>query len=359
MFIKYFYINRKQWLSGIVLVVFPTVKTLNKYTFNNKIKDKDMKNTLFVFFCAVILSGLFIVGCNKDTTAPELTDTDFLKQAVTSSDSLADFLDSEDISLNDGDVKDFDYDDYGTLKTSAAITPLRWGRKIDNIIKVVNVEFFDSIAIATVYKTITGKFIVKGINTNGDTIKVEKPFTTNTERKIRFRKIANYADPRKNWIPVAMTLVVGKTTNTTFGISQLEVFSSFDTVTVTNPLTYWFRMAPWRGGISILKPGDSVMVRLTVTSPEDSAEYAVIRHGAFNKFYNKRIRNHMTLVSQTGSAGAYTRVYEKKFIAHLPMGHAYGRFHALIDVMSYNSINDDTAPLMNMFWGAPYVVRRW
>jgi hypothetical protein len=321
-------------------------------------KGKYMSKALFNIAVLVILSGLFIVGCNKETTAPEITDTDFLTQAVISSDSLADFLDSEDISLNDGDVKDFDYNDYSTLKTSAVIKPLRWGRKIENITKVVNVEFFDSIAIATVYKTITGKFIVKGIDTNGDTIKVEKPFTVNTERKIRFRKIANYADPRKNWIPVAMTLVEGKTTNATFGISQLEVFSTFDTVTVTNPLTYWFRMTPWRGGIAIHKPGDSVRVRLTLTSPEDSAEYAVIRHSAFNKFNNKRIRSRMTLVSQTGSPGAYTRVYEKKFIAHLPMGYAYGRFHALVDVMSYNSINDDTAPFMNMFWGAPYVVRR-
>lgn len=322
-------------------------------------KGKYMLKALFNISLLVTLSGLFIVGCNKETTAPEFTDTDFLRQEVTSSDSLADFLDSEDISLNDGDVRDFDYDDYSTLKTSATITPLRWGRKIENITKVVNVEFFDSIAIATVYKTITGKFIVKGIDTNGDTIRVEKPFTTNTERKIRFRKIANYADPRKNWIPVAMTLIAGKTSNTNFGISQLEVFSTFDTVTVTDPLTYWFRMAPWRGGIAILKPGDSVRVRLTLTSSEDSAEYAMIRHGAFNKFNNKRIRSRMILVSQTGSAGAYTRVYEKKFIAHLPMGHAYGRFHTLVDVMSYNSINDDTAPFMNMFWGAPYVVRRW
>ena len=319
-----------------------------------------MKTTLFSLSLFLVMIGLFMVGCKKDTTAPELlTDSEYLSQQITTADSLVGFLDAEDISLDDGGEKDFDYNDFNTLKIDAVITPLRWGRKIDKpVTKIITVEFLDSIAIATVHKIITGKFIVKGINTTGDTIKVEKPYTTNTYRKIRFRKIGNFADPKKNWIPVAMTLVQGQTSNTNFGISQVEVFTSSDTATVTNPLTYWLRMAPWKGGVPILQPGDTVRVRLTVTSPNDSAEYAILRHGSF-PMMNKRIRQRMTLVSQTGSAGAYTRIYEKKIIAHLPMGYAYGRFHTLVDVMSYNSINDDAAPFMNIFWGTPYVVRRW
>jgi hypothetical protein len=116
-------------------------------------------------------------------------------------------------------------------------------------------------------------------------------------------------------------------------------------------------MVPWKGGVPALHIGDTIKVRLTITSPNDSAEYAILRHGSF-PMMNKRIRQRMTLVSQTGSAGAYTRIYEKKFIAHLPMGYAYGRFNTLVDVMSYKSINDDQDPFMNMFWGMPYVVRR-
>jgi hypothetical protein len=318
-----------------------------------------MKKILFSLSLLLAITGLLMVGCNKDATGPEqLTDSEFLSQQVTSVDSLAGFLDSEDISLNDGSEKDFDYNDFGMMKPDAVITPLKWGRKIESVTKTVLVQFpSDTIAIATVHKEILGKFIVKGIATTGDTIKVEKPYTTNTYRKIRFRKIGNFADPKKNWIPVAMSLVQGQTANTNFGISQVEVFTSSDTATVTDPLTYWLRMVPWKGGVPALHIGDTIKVRLTITSPNDSAEYAILRHGSF-PMMNKRIRQRMTLVSQTGSAGAYTRIYEKKFIAHLPMGYAYGRFNTLVDVMSYKSINDDQDPFMNMFWGMPYVVRR-
>ena len=319
-----------------------------------------MKKPLFSLSLLLVITGLLMVGCKKDTTAPEpLTDSEYLAQQIYATDSLAGFLDSEDISLNDGGEMDFDYNDFGMMKPDAVIIPLKWGRKIESITKTVLVQFpSDTIAIATVHKVILGKFIVKGIATNGDTLKVEKPYTTNTDRKIRFRKMEKFTDQKKKWIPVAMSLVQGQTANTNFGISQIEVFISSDTATVTDPLTYWLRMAPWKGGVPILQLGDTINVRLTVASPDDSAEYAILRHGSC-AMMNKRARQRMALVSQTGSTGAYTRVYEKRFIAHLPMGYAYGRFHALVDVMSYYSINDDAAPFMNIFWGTPYVVRRW
>jgi hypothetical protein len=319
-----------------------------------------MNKYFFSLSLAIILAGLILVGCNKETTEVQLpTDTEYLAQQVTSADSLAEFLDSEDITLNDESEKDFDYDDFIMMKPDTTITPLRWGRKIENVTKTVLVQFLsDTIAIANVHKVITGKFIVKGITSAGDTIKVQKPYTTNSDRKIRFRKIAFTNNPKKNWIPVAMTLVQGQTASANYGISQLEVYTSTDTALVTDPLTYWFRMMPWKGGVMVFHPGDTVRIRLTVTSPNDSAEYVVVRHGALKMGnVHKEIRSRMRLISETGTSGAFTRVYEKKFITHLPMGVGFARFHALVDVMSYNSINDDTAPFMNIFWGVPYIVR--
>jgi len=40
----------------------------------------------------------------------------------------------------------------------------------------------------------------------------------------------------------------------------------------------------------------------------------------------------------------------------LPMGVIMSRYNAIVDVFSYESLNDDTAPYMNEFVGIPYIV---
>jgi hypothetical protein len=311
----------------------------------------------------LIIGGIFLTGCNKDAiVGPQNNDVSFLKEQVVTSEEVSDFLASEDVTLDDVNEREFNYDDFGSMKITEPITPLRWGRKVEKIDREITVvQLNDSIAVATIVKTITGKFIVIGVKDSAgvlDTVRVLKPFVLTTTRKVRFLKIDNNRDPRKNWKPIAITLVEGKTSLNDFGIAQLEVITAIDTATITDPLSYWMRFAPGRGGVVILRPGDSVMVRLTVTSQNEKPEYALLRHSVDHKFV-KRNRMQMELVSTTGSSGNYTRVYEKKFIARLPMGFALGRYNAIVDVMSYDSINDDDAPYMNAFWGMPYLVKRF
>jgi hypothetical protein len=338
-------------------------KDSEKQKININGKNKMMNTKLACLLIIMVLAGLSIMGCSRDDlTNARFTDDDFLRGQGVQVDSVSEFDDSEELALDDGSDQIFDYNDYGFMKPTDLITPLRWGRKIESKNRTVVVNYLsDTIAVATIIKTINGTFIVKGIK-GTDTIKVQKPFSAISTRKIRFKRIDTNRDPRKNWIPVAMSLTLGTTTGLSsspnFGISELEITTPVDTADVTNPLTYWLRMAPWKGGVVILHPGDSIKVRLTLTSPNDSAEYAVLRHGTFNKI-NKRIRQLMPLISQTGTQGNYTRIYEKKYVSHLPLGYAFGRFNAIVDIMSYDSINNDAAPFMNLFWSMPYIVKRW
>ncbi len=323
-----------------------------------------MRKVNLVFLFAIILSAIFIIGCDKSTIVdPKSTDDDYLKQQSLTAEELAGFISSEDISIDDGAERDMSYDDFGMMKTTYPITPLKWGRKVDKVTKtqIVN-RINDSISVVTIIKDIEGKFIIKAVKDSGDvvdTIKVVKPFTSKIIRKVRFLRVNNDRDVRKNWRPIAITLVEGKTSVKDFSIGTLEVMSSVDTATITDPLTYWARLAPGRGGVATLRPGDSILVRLTVTSTNAKPEFAMLRHGIDNGMSRHRARFRMELVSETGSDGNYTRVYEKKFVARLPLGLALGHYNAIVDVMSYDSINDDVAPFMNAFWGMPYLVKRF
>lgn len=323
-----------------------------------------MRKINLVFLMAIILSAFFIIGCEKSTIVnPESTDDDYLKQQSLDAEEVAGFSSSEDYSIDDGAEKDMSYDDFGFNKTTYPITPLKWGRKVEKVTRtqIVN-RINDSISVVTIIKDIEGKFIVKAIKDSGgvvDTIKVTKPFDSKVIRKVRFLKVNNDRDVRKNWRPIAITLVEGKTSVKDFSISTLEVMSSVDTATVTDPLTYWSRLAPGRGGVATLRPGDSILIRLTVTSTNAKPEFAMLRHGMDNGMTRHRARFRMELASETGSDGNYTRVYEKKIIARLPLGLALGHYNAIVDVMSCDSIEDDVAPFMNSFWGMPYLVKRF
>lgn len=312
----------------------------------------------------IILSAIFIIGCEKSTIVhPTSSDDDYLKQQALSAEELEGFISSEDFSIDDGAERDMSYDDFGFNKTTYPISPLKWGRKVEKVTKtqIVN-RINDSISVVTIIKDIEGKFIIKAVKDSGDvvdTIKVVKPFTSKIIRKVRFLRVNNDRDVRKNWRPIAITLVEGKTSVKDFSIGTLEVMSSVDTATITDPLTYWVRLAPGRGGVAIVRPHDSILVRLTINSVIIKPEFAMLRHGMDNGKIRHRARFRMELVSETGSDGNYTRVYEKKIAARLPLGLALGHYNAIVDVMSYDSIKDDVAPFMNSFWGMPYLVKRF
>lgn len=324
-----------------------------------------MRNLKISTLILAIAFVFVITACQKDTVVDPsaVNEDDYLKQQAISAEEVAGYIESEEISIQDEYEKDMNYDDFGMGKTTYPITPLKWATKIDRVVKTLYVDpINDTVKIVTIVKNITGRFIVKAIkDSNGvvDTVKIVKPYTSTITRKVRFLKVNNHNDFRKNWKPIAITLVEGKTNIKNFSISMLEVMTSVDTAIITDPLTYWVRLAPGRGGVSLVKPGDAFVIRVTVTSENSNPEYACLRTGLDSGFKHHRARFMMDLVSETVSNGIYTRVYQKVFTARLPMGVSFGHMNAIVDVMSYNSINDDTDPYMNSFWGMPYLVKRF
>lgn len=329
----------------------------------NLILRKTFMYTKILSILFYLSVGILLIGCNKDTSVNSLSDdVSILKELVLTNEEVSDFLASEDLTFDDGREREFSYDDYGFPKTTDVITPLYWGRKVENITRDITIEQVnDTISISTIYKTISGKFIVKGIKDSSgvmDTVKIAKPFVTTTARKVMFLKVNKSREPRKNWKPIGITLIDGKTPSKDFTILQLEFTTVNSNTIIDDPLSYWIRFAPERGGVALLQTGDSVLIKITITSQNEKPEYAFLRHSVDHKF-TRRNRNLMNLVNTTGSPGNYIRVYEKKFPARLPTGIPLGRYNVIFDIMSYDSICDDKAPYMNAFWGMPYLVKKY
>ncbi len=335
--------------------------------------------TIEVLMLCVIGGMVILVGCSKDSTVPtstQVTDQQVVQTQAASVDSVAQFSSSDETTIDDNGLQDPDYSGLAkemlvSLRANVnfnidSLSPIRWGRHInwDQIIRNYQVVMIgDSAAIVTITKTIPGEFWV-GFGTRSvdsvviDTI-VKKPFTETATRKVQFKKIANFEDKERNWVPVAITLVEGATPAKSFSIASFElddVTQNYDT-TVTDPLNTWFRLGLFRGSIPRLSVGDSVIVRVTIQSSDDSAEVVCFRHGIpGGGLFRNRVR--MRLVSTTGTPGNFTRVYERKFSPRLPLDLLAARFNAVVDVFSWGSINAPSQPFANEFWGYPYIIIR-
>jgi len=294
---------------------------------------------------------------------------------VTMADSIAEFSSSDEATIDDNGLRDPDYE--GLAKEAAAVGerfgsvagdslyPIRWGRRItwSEVTRDYQVVMLgDTGAIVTIVKTLPGEFWVGLGYRSPDTVVIDtiirKPFTEVVTRKVQFKRIAHTDYPMRNWAPVAITLVQGKTQGTnSFTIVSMEVIDAsvgYDSV-VTDPNNTWFRLGWRRGTIPIVQSGDSVTVRVTVTSSDDSSEIVIFRHGIAGTSL-LRGRTRMRLVSISGSPGNYTRVYERTFHPYLRFGIFAARFNVVVDVLSRGSIFDNNAPFTNEFWGTPYIV---
>lgn len=320
-----------------------------------------MKRAYWFFVILIFASGLILSGCSKDSTSPVVqSDQDVLKSQIESIDSIADFSSSDEATIDDGSAQDWEVS--SLEKSLSPITPIKWGRKINNIQRNSDIVITgDSIATATIVKTITGRLIIIASSSEGlstlDTL--QKQFTSQVRRQVRFMRIARTRDPKMNWKPIDITTVVGGTNETRkFNITKLEIYTPHDTLMISEPMMQWLYLRFGSYRIPILNLGDTMMIRAQIQSTDTSREYAVLRHSVSHRFTH-RYRTRMQMVDSTGNQLSYTREFEMRFAARLPQGVNFCRFNAVYDVMSYNSINDDTAPFMNMFVGIPYIVKRY
>jgi hypothetical protein len=225
----------------------------------------------------------------------------------------------------------------------------------------------DTVALVTITKQVPGDFLVAWgyrPNLSSDSVVIDtvvhKPFTQVMKRKVVLRRIARDADPFRNWVPVAMTMVTAKTVGSiTFGIDSLQIVDaqvSFDS-TYTAPLQTWFRFGRYRESIPVFHAGDTVTVRVSVSGSDSLPEIVTLHHGiAGSGSLPFRVR--MFMISETGGPGNHTRIFQRKFVANLPSGALLARFNALADVFPRRCVYTKTAAYENEFWGLPYIVVR-
>jgi hypothetical protein len=271
------------------------------------------------------LGGLFIAGCTKHDGGPvngSSANLDQIQQIQTQ--ALADpFVQSDQATFSDQSLQPTDYGSLG--KIDAPITPLRWARFISGISSTVTTTILpgDTTAVAHIVKTITGTFRVKGTEAGVDTI-ISKPFTDVATRNLLMRKV-NIVDTAV-WRPAGTSLVYGQTTpppaNNAIKITQVQVFTPTDTVTITDPTSFYlrYRWLPFHDGerknCPEFKGGDKVIIQATVVSASSDTDLVALRYGfGFGLAFGRR--QHMTLVSQTKNGDStYTRVYQATWYSH-------------------------------------------
>ena len=307
------------------------------------------------------LGGLFIAGCTKHDGGPvsgSSGNLDEMQQIQTQ--ALADpFVQSDQATFSDQSLQPTDYGSLG--KIDAPITPLRWARFISGVSSTVTTTILpgDTTAVAHIVKTITGTFRIKGTEAGVDTI-ISKPFTDVATRNLLMRKV-NRVDTAV-WRPAGTSLVEGQTTpppaNNAIKITQVQVFSSTDTVTITDPTSFYlrYRWLPFHDGerkdCPELRGGDRVIIQATVVSASSDTDLVSLRYG-FGFALAIGRRQHMILISQTkNSDSTYTRVYQATWYSHFFTGF----FNAGVDAVTRGTLYDDSLPYSASWWGIPYRV---
>jgi hypothetical protein len=325
-----------------------------------------MKMHIAVVGGLLALGVFFIAGCTKHEGGPvdgSSTNVNQLIQIQTQ--ALADpFVQTDQATFSDQSLQPTDYGSLG--KVDAPITPLRWARFITGVTSTVTTTILpgDTMAMAHVEKTITGTFRIKGTEGNVDTI-LSKPFTDKAVRNMLFRKV-NLQDTAV-WRPTATSLVDGGTNpppaNNQITITQVQVFTPTDTVTITDPTTYYlryhwmpFRWIPFHDGekkdCPEFRGGDRVIIQATVVSASADTDLVAIRYGfGFSLAIGRR--QHTTLISQTNNGdGTFTRVYQATWFSHFFTGF----FNLGVDAVTRGTLYDDSLPYSASWWGIPYRV---
>jgi hypothetical protein len=302
---------------------------------------------------------IYVFGCSEKDN--QIVDPQTTGNSNTSSVSTAiasdDFFLTEEPNLEDGQARPAEY---GSMmgKTDSAIFPIQFGKKIDKVDRSTTYDRqSDSVVIATTTRMITGRlFIVGSYSDSGrsvDTL-IRKPIVETETRVARFVRIDSTGlPPWKGWRLVALSLLKGGTQNTDIAINQAVIFlPSGDSLMVTSPNDYFLNVNRHPHQVPEIHHGDQLLIRLTLTSTSPDTDIVVLRYGADHRGFN-RLRQQFHLVSETQTGATYVRVYEITVKAHWH----FGKFNAVTEAITHQSIFDDGAPFENSYWGVPYVVR--
>ncbi len=315
-------------------------------------------------FLIIILSAIFINGCNKDNvTNVMLTDDQYLQSVVTNGYSA---------SQNDEDnlmsYETSDLDNGGAIGDNdpAPMSPIdsiqKWGRKVTN----VNLNFGitnqgDTVKVVNITRTITGNYIILGYS-GGQLQTITKPYTEVFYRHVSFKRVNNSADVRLNWRLYTISILSGGTTlpqvgNDKVSVTKVELYVNGATIpnyTFNGPdFTQNVFTTRYFGGngIPVINRGSSVKIKVYTISQDSPFDY-VAWHWERNTFGFHRIP--FTLESQTGS-GPYSRVYSRTINVYNL--HKLGAFNGYLSASTHESLFDtDPSKFASSELGFPYLV---
>jgi hypothetical protein len=326
------------------------------------------KSMLFLGFLAAVV-GMLISGCTKkDSLGPADQSTGVTSEkAVMVAAAVSDAFvanGAEVYAFADPRVAPTDYNE-SVAKTDSMYAPHRWGRFITSTSEKTTTLSVsgDTLATALVQRTVSGTFKVR-MTINGVDSIVSKPFTDTSAKLVILKKVDSLAHFWTNWIPVASSLVKGATSpspaNNGIVLTELDIKSSTDSLTITDPLSYWLKynwLNCFRGDrhrdMPHLNGGESLTVTAKVMSQSADTDVVALRSG-FGMGSMHYLRAKMTMVSQTGpdANGYYTRVYTKTTQPRFGIG----ANHIGVDAITKGTLADPSAPYSVSWWGVPFMM---
>jgi hypothetical protein len=325
----------------------------------NEIKPNNIgKNARFVkkYFLPLMLMAFltFFAGCQDDASVLSTDQMTTDKQAL------------EKIADQDSVLASFDtnYNEEGEMdvlsKVSTEIKPFQVGQKMRLVNKTLTVNFVGDTAYGLITKSFEGVLYIRGsydLNAAVPETLITKAFSTVVTRKIMFIKVANTDIPENNWRIAAISLPQGGTLTQGIDITKFTAFlPDGDTLVINSPNDYylvrnwgfWWR---WHH-VPAINFGQDVLLRVELNSNYADDDFVTVTFGA-DKFGMYRTKKEFILVSSTQNGNTYSKVYEQTFSSHrFP-----GFYHAIINAMPKQVVNDDAAPVEIESWGIPYYIK--
>jgi len=310
-----------------------------------------MSKNLLWSLSMVLMLALVVAGCSKSINGPTEPLTDQQKQQITQ------LITSDPLFTSDGSTLNDDGTGMTLGKTETSIYPRAWGRKITSADRNVTFETpNDTTVIATVTTTLIGNVIIRAKYNLSDTAltTITKPFTETTVRKIKFYKNPFAFGPK--WITREVSAAQGGTSGSLITITQLRAIFGTDTLTITDPLSYFLQLGKFgmrEREIAMLPSGflQKITIQVSVMSSDPDTDIVSLHRPYLSIFGGFRpLATRMQMVSQTQNGNTYSRVYEQSWIGLIP-----GRHHVFVSALTRSSIFDDVATFSSQLWGLPYI----
>ncbi len=310
---------------------------------------KRKSNLIFIPLMLIMITALFISGCQKSAVEPNnMTDDEYL-QSVVSGGYDNDYTNEDNImmqeynDLNEGGAV---LDNESIPLTNPYDSLFKWGRRITGVNRNFNISNEgDSLKNVVITTTFTGNFHIIGYQ-GGLKDTAIKPYTEVMKRKVVFRRIANTEFPRRNWRLYKVSILDGETTQPQIGTSIVQITKVEIYKNNSGTPTYVFNGPEFSDivfttklfggtGIPQLDRNDLVKVKIYTTSQSADMDYVAF-HWSKNTFGFHRIP--FALESQTGN-GPYYRIYSKDF--NIYGNHRIGAHSAYFSANSHESLYDD------------------